>query len=278
MYRREQHWLEQQVQASSVVHGDYDRRDRVPQPRDASSDPDGPVARFLNAFPDDEVLRLRTLDLSAMAAAAAAEDNSSAMPVGRRRAGGAADAAALTGPHMLGEECASLVEFVQAQEALGRLRVAAVDASGAVMDRVAFLVLKHFVGRKASPALTTLRLQRSGLTPTQFADLLDGLESGAGGGSGSGSGGGGGGGGAAGADGVAGGRGAAAGGTGGARLETLDVSGCGESALPLRSLAEFVGRTQTLRTLVRPPTHHARLRPRVILCRNAHVVSENKQQ
>ena len=57
MYRREQHWLEQQVQASSFVHGDYDLRDRVPLPRDASSDPDGPVARFLSAFPDDEVLR-----------------------------------------------------------------------------------------------------------------------------------------------------------------------------------------------------------------------------
>ena len=110
---------------------------------------------------------------------------------------------------MLGEETASLIECVQQQQDIGRLTISFVDVSGASMDRVCFLVLKHFL--KASQ-VKTMVAHCSRLTLVQFADLLDMLHE--------------------------------------TSVETLDVSGTDSNSLPVRSLAEFMARSPTLRTLV----------------------------
>jgi hypothetical protein len=254
MFRREQQWLEKHVHHASLVSDVYDARGNVPLPHGAHHASGGPVAALLRLFPADQVRALRTIDLSQTKESSNGSYHHSTD--GLRRAD-VRDAASLqlsssssnssnSGHQPLhGESCADLIEQLQVLQLQGRVAVETVDLSGAGFERVAFLVVKHFLCR--CQHLRTLRISRSRLTPTQFGDLLDCLQQqqqqqqqtqqqqqqpqedhGV-----------------LGADAVV------------PPLDTLDVSDCPRDSLPLRALADFLARSTTLKTLVLDGAHVA---------------------
>merc|ERR1712216_798982 len=98
------------------------------------------------------------------------------------------------------------------QQNAGKIDIETLDLSGAAFSRVAFLVLKHFI-RHEKVNVKILILKNTKLTLSQCADLLDTLQV-------------------------------------ETSLQTLDVPDSSMQNLPLRSLAELITHSKSLRTLV----------------------------